>query len=311
MDETGTGEAVPGRFGTQESIEKERQRLVSSRPRRELGRSPTPAVLAEIEQHIGEMIDDNLGRAFSMLAENDEQAEVLALQQELGHTWPGHAYNLRQLLEALRFGVLPGSPTLASMVQRRLRTFRERCAAALSSDSIGFLTANEASLDAMQSEDALEAEEKEVAESESAHAEHLQAGGVYVFTYPHYLRHPVVPAERTDRLPDRTLYKVGFAAKNIRARVDQIANQTAAPEPRRIVRLYLPEQPTDQDKSQDLERTFHLLLDRAGHAGPRRASRERQPGGTEWFATSIEFLDAIADTLGLKIIALDAPEEAS
>lgn len=133
---------------------------------------------------------------------------------------------------------------------------------------------------------------------------------MYVFTYPHYLRHPIAASERTDRLPDRTLFKVGSAAKNIRARVNQIANQTAAPEPPRIVRLYLPQQPSTTADVRELERTFHLLLDAAGHGGPRRASRERQSGGTEWFATSTDFLDAIASTLGLEVVALDAPDGA-
>ena len=311
VSETGLREVEPGRFETREAIEAERQRLVSERQRRVLGRSPTPFVLAEIEKHICEMADENLGRAFEVLAENDEQAEVLALQQALGHTKPGLAYILRQILESLRFGVLPASPTLASRVQRRLRTFREKFQNSLSAEAAAFLSENESLLDSMQSEEAKEAEDNEIAQSETAFTEQLNAGGVYAFTYPHYLRHPIAPSERTDRLPDRTLYKVGSAAKNIRARVDQIANTTAAPEPRRILRLYLPQQPTKTAEVRDLERTFHLLLDAAGHAGPRRASRERQPGGTEWFATSTDFLDAIASTLGLEIVALDAPQESS
>lgn len=311
MNDAETETAVLGRFDSQESIDAERQRIVSSRQRRVLGRSPNPAVLAEIEEHIRELVDDNLGRAFSMLAENDEQAEVLALQQALGHARPGHAYNLRMMLESLRFGVLPNSPRLASMVQRRLRTFRQRCASSLSSDAMSFLTANEKSLDAIQSEQAREAEDREIARSESAHAEQLVAGGVYVFTYPQYLLHPIAPSEQTTRMRDRTLYKVGFASKDMRGRIDKIGNQTAAPEPRRIVRLYLPEQPTDESQVRDLETTLHLLLDEAGHGGPRRLSRDREHGGTEWFLTSTEFLDAIATTLGLEIVELDAPEEAS
>jgi len=31
-------------------------------------------------------------------------------------------------------------------------------------------------------------------------------------------------------------------------------------------------------------------------------------GGNEWFYTSVEFLDAIAETLKLEIIEIDAPE---
>ena len=75
-----------------------------------------------------------------------------------------------------------------------------------------------------------------------------------------------------------------------------------------IWRLYLPHQPSTTAVVRELERTFHPLLDNAGHAGPRRASRERQPGGIEWFATCLEFLDTVAATLGLDIVALDTTE---
>lgn len=87
-------------------------------------------------------------------------------------------------------------------------------------------------------------------------------------------------------------------------RIDQIANVTVAPEPRRILRLYLPRD--EADDVREIERKFHRLLDAAGHAGPRRASVERQTGGTEWSATSLEFLDDIASVMELEIVELDA-----
>lgn len=204
-----------------------------------MGRSPTSAVLAEIERCIRLMSDENLGRALEVLGDKDDQAKVLLLQETLSHAGPALAYTLRQMLEALRFGVLPQSPTPANRVQRRLRTFRSRFDKSLSTEAAVFLAENESLLGSMQSEDAREAEDEEVAQTEEAFAEQLSSGGVYAFTYPHYIRHPTAPSERTDRLPDRTLIKVGCAAKNIRARIDKIANETAAPEPRRILRLYL------------------------------------------------------------------------
>ncbi len=92
----------------------------------------------------------------------------------------------------------------------------------------------------------------------------------------------------------------------MRERIDQIANQTAAPEPRRVLRLYRPTETAPE--VHDIERTFDRLLDAAGHGGPRRSSVERQFGGTEWFETSVEFLDAIAVALGLTIVDLEALE---
>ncbi len=309
MSDAELHQAGTDQIQSQESIDKERQRLVTERPRRTLGRSPTPAVLVEIERCLRSMADENLGRAFEVLGEEDEQEQVLRLRETLGHERPAIAYTLRQMLESLRFGVLPQSPTLASYVQRRLRTFRSRFDKSLSTEAAVFLSENESLLGSMQSEDAREAEDAEVAKAEEAFAEQLGSGGVYAFTYPHYMRHPTAPSERTDRLPDRTLVKVGCAAKNIRSRIDKVANETAAPEPRRILRLYLmPHQPTTEQEVRGIERKFHQLLDAAGHSGARRASLRRQLGGTEWFETSLEFLDTIATTLSLEIVALDTSD---
>jgi len=47
----------------------------------------------------------------------------------------------------------------------------------------------------------------------------------------------------------------------------------------------------------DLEKRFHSLLEAADH--DRSAART---GGTEWFLTSLKFLDEIGSTLNLKII---------
>ncbi len=294
---------------TQEAIEAERQRIAGDRwAKRVLGRGPTPETLADIEGHIRRMDGENLALALSILGQlgNDDTAAVTALQELLGHERPGGAYQLRQLIDALRFGVLPTSPAPARRAQRRIRTFRTRFEESLAPDSLAYLGDNEQRLgDMLADEAAQEAEDDEAAQAEAEHSEHLAKAGVYVFTYPHYHRHPTIPSERTDRLPDRTLMKIG-SASNLGQRIDQIANQTAAPEPRRILRLYLSSDP-DADV-RELEYKFHRLLDAAGHAGPRRASVQRQTGGTEWFTTSLDFLDSVAATLALEIIVFDAVE---
>jgi len=73
------------------------------------------------------------------------------------------------------------------------------------------------------------------------------------------------------------------------------------PEHRRILRAYL-QAGSNGHPSRDLEQQFHDLLDAAGHAGPKRGSTERKRGGNEWFSTSLEFLDRIAQTLALEIV---------
>jgi hypothetical protein len=46
----------------------------------------------------------------------------------------------------------------------------------------------------------------------------------------------------------------------------------------------------------EVERTFHRLLEAADHD-----RSQARTGGTEWFLTSVRFLDEIANTLRLKV----------
>ena len=51
------------------------------------------------------------------------------------------------------------------------------------------------------------------------------------------------------------------------------------------------------------EHKFHDLLEAADHA----RSRART-GGTEWFLTSLRFLDVVAETIGLEVRHIYDPE---
>jgi hypothetical protein len=68
--------------------------------------------------------------------------------------------------------------------------------------------------------------------------------------------------------------------------------RAAAPEEPILVRIY----PTDADDSLAKEQRFHRLLAAADHE--RSTART---GGTEWFLTSVRFLDEVADVLGLEV----------
>ncbi len=171
------------------------------------------------------------------------------------------------------------------------------------------LERNVAALEDIASDtDAYEAEQHEAEIKEQSQEDKLNSrAGVYVFTYPHYLRHPTHPSPETEKMPDRTLLKVGYTEGDILERVNQETRGAGIPEHRRVLRAYL----VTADKggtAKDFERTFHNMLDTAGHAGPKRGSVDFQRGGNEWFFTSIEFLDQIAKTLDLETIEFDTPD---
>ena len=155
--------------------------------------------------------------------------------------------------------------------------------------------------------ESLDAEQEEAEKAEQSVEDKLKGRvGVYVFTYPHYVRHPTRTSDVPEKIPERTLYKVGFTDDDILDRVNQETRGTGIPEHRRIVRAYL-QTGSSGDSHRRLEQQFHDLLDAAGHAGPKRGSTEKRRGGNEWFHTSEGFLDCIAEALGLEVVKV-APD---
>ncbi|MCD2186621.1 GIY-YIG nuclease family protein [Actinomycetospora soli] len=136
------------------------------------------------------------------------------------------------------------------------------------------------------SEEAVAEEVKELEENSSELAETLHsASGVYVYTYPHYWRHPYIPGTQ------RRLLKVGRTNNTAWSRILTQARQTGMPEDPLLLRVY------KTPSVEEAEKSFHHLLDAAEH--------ERSFGaavGKEWFSTTLEYCDAIASVLKLEIV---------
>jgi hypothetical protein len=133
--------------------------------------------------------------------------------------------------------------------------------------------------------EALREVEDKVALEATAEAEHEAVPGIYVYALPHYLRFPY------DEESNRTLLKVGRSDRSVIRRFREQVPTTALPEDPTLLRIYL----TSGEDSIHRERQFHELLEAADHA----RSRART-GGTEWFLTSLRFLDAVAETIGME-----------
>ena len=137
-------------------------------------------------------------------------------------------------------------------------------------------------------------DEYEEPASTSSEAELLEdQAGVYVYTLPHYINHPVHPATETQGAPSktpRTFLKVGKSDVNIDERIKKQVT-TALPEKPLKLRLY-----QNDESPTDLERKFHDMLVAADHN-----PNEKTGAGKEWFMTNLKYLDAIAVTLGSRI----------
>lgn len=207
----------------------------------------------------------------------------------------GAVYNIERNIEAIRDGVIPDAPSMASGALSASRSFLKQHRSRLSPAAVAHLEIVIESLaSAVADRSAQDREEEELQRKGTELEEALAVqGGVYVFTFPHYWRYPTVEDTR------RTLLKIGMTSKDAGERVKQQARQTAVPEDPLLLRVYQ----SDTLEPRELEKTFHRLLIAADHTRAETSSA----GGKEWFETSIEFLDTIAATLDLRV--LDAEDD--
>ncbi|MEJ5946541.1 GIY-YIG nuclease family protein [Pseudokineococcus basanitobsidens] len=181
---------------------------------------------------------------------------------------------------------------MALQAARSVRTLRKRTTDPVVVDHL------ESVLDDLRgradNEDAVAAEDVEPkAASEELSKTLAAASGVYVYTYPHYWRHPYSTGS------ERRLLKVGRTGSKAWNRVLSQARRTGMPEDPVLLRVY------ETDDPATVEHHFHVLLDAAEH--------QRSQGvavGTEWFVTTIDFCDAVAEVLGLPTLKASGIETA-
>jgi hypothetical protein len=134
---------------------------------------------------------------------------------------------------------------------------------------------------------ALEEEDKDLERASKELEQSLeQMPGVYVYTLPSFYR----TVQKTD--PERFWFKVGKTDRVAGVRIGEQTRATGLPEDPWIARVYRHIAKTPKD----LESEFHRLLMAAGHS---RANSKHS--GRDWYATNLEFLDAIAATLGCDV----------
>lgn len=192
---------------------------------------------------------------------------------------------------ALTYGVVPGGPSYAEVDARVIR--RWLSTKNMSSDLIEVLTAQLRLLDQVaRSPKTVGLTKRPSAQSVASHsAEAQRCPGVYVYSLPIYLAHPV----ETDT--KRTLLKVGHSAVDVFNRVATQSRTTALPEDPILLRIY------PCDRSARAEAQFHDSLNRAGHLRPGITNY----AGREWFLTTVGFLDDVAIELGLEIQVVNNP----
>lgn len=226
--------------------------------------------------------DGQLGKVFVLLEQSNATNRELVEGRAAANQ--GAAANLRVTVRAVLDGVLPKGPSVAAQSRRSigglLRDNPELSAAARTHletlrDQLEAIT-----LDAQ----AIEREDKDLeAASRELEASLELLPGVYVYTLPSFHR----TVQKTD--PERFWFKIGKTDRVAGVRIGEQMRATGLPEDPWIARVYRHAGMTPKE----LETVFHRLLDAAGHS---RANGKHS--GRDWYATNLEFLDAIAAALG-------------
>jgi hypothetical protein len=194
----------------------------------------------------------------------------------------GFVYKYRRFIHGLRTGEVPQSPTMSQELGRRVRSWLKN--PALSDALRADLETYEGLLTSRADDPTAQSAEVETAVEQTKAAEAAGQPGIYVYTLPHYLRHPMDPDT------GRTLLKVGHSSTDAMYRANSQGRLTALPEDPILLRIY------PVEESRQAERDFHSWLRDADHVGGRT-----RRGGSEWFTTSTKFLDRIARSKGLEV----------
>lgn len=197
---------------------------------------------------------------------------------------PNFVWTYNRTAKALLDGDLPTAPTVALGTARTFRRILKENK--FSPEARSELERRLAILESRASDPNARAAEESDAIEATVEAEEHAVPGVYVYSLPHYVRHPY------DETSGRTLLKVGRADRSVIRRFREQTRTTALPEDPVLLRVY----PCAENESTETERTFHRLLEAADHD-----RSKARTGGTEWFLTSVRFLDEVAAVLHLEI----------
>jgi hypothetical protein len=212
------------------------------------------------------------------------------IAEELGISTSGFISNYSRFARSMVTGVLPTAPSMIRGCLSATKGFLARHSDSLSEAAQRELSGQIRRLEALtENEETAELEDEQVRKSARA-AESLDISGIYVYTLPHYFRQPVLPADG-DTLTARTLMKVGMAQNDVIRRFRKQERNTALPEDPWLLRVY-----ACSGEVHQTEQSIHRLLRAADH----RQSMGRS-AGTEWFLTSLRFLDEVAAQKGLTV----------
>lgn len=230
-----------------------------------------------------------VGQTFRLM-----QQGVHALKDIVAHGAAGGegvASTNRIILRSILDGTVPNSRGISKFTFRVVNRLR-RNGPELTSELATYLDELQTRLDERsKSGEMLVEDVNQLLEASEKLAERTEdiKDAVYVYSFPTYLHYGTIED------PDYKWFKIGSTANAVWKRVVDQSRQTSMPEDPVVVRIYY----SESLSSMEIERKFHRTLERVGHE---RSSASRTRAGKEWFATTEDALDAIAELMQLKVI---------
>jgi len=223
---------------------------------------------------------------------------TLDLVEKSGASNRGVVYNYQKMLSAILEGTLPNSASISRNAARSIsRLIKETVS--ISPATLEYLNATRARLiENTESETAVLHDQASL-EAQSAALVKVAStiqNGIYVYSFPTYLHFGTVEDQEVFWL------KIGSTKNSVWQRIVEQNRQTSMPEDPKLLRIYH----KDQMDIDTIEQKFHTTLDRVGHE---RSAARRTKAGKEWFASTLDAIDAIAELLDLEIEKYESTDD--
>ena len=220
------------------------------------------------------------------------------LVKETGASNRGVVYNYQKMVTAIVEGRLPNSASISRNAARSISRLIKN-ATEVSPRTLDYLNSMKVRLiENAEAEDAVQHDQESI-EMQSTVLAKIASGiqtGIYVYSFPTYLHFGTVEDH------DVFWLKIGSTKNSVWQRIVEQNRQTSMPEDPKLLRIYHKE----DMNIEEVEKKFHYTLERVGHE---RSAARRTKAGTEWFATTLDAVDALADLMGLQIERYEATGE--
>ena len=222
---------------------------------------------------------------------------TLEIANKSGAANRGVVYNYQKMITAILEGTMPNSASISRNAARSIsRLIKETVS--ISPATLEYLNETRARLiENTESETAVLHDQASL-EAQSAALVKVAStiqNGIYVYSFPTYLHFGTVEDQ------DVFWLKIGSTKKSVWQRIVEQNRQTSMPEDPKLLRIYH----KDQMDIDSIEQKFHTTLDRVGHE---RSAARRTKAGKEWFASTLDAIDAIAELLDLEIEKYEAED---